>query len=64
MRDPLGGEDRSSRPLLGCAFFLWFVVALAQPHETLGEAMSDGALMLLFAMWLACLLGLIIGRYR
>ena len=52
--------------LLGCTFFLWpfFVVALAQPHETLGQALSDGALVLLIAMWLACLLGLIIGRYR
>ena len=52
--------------LLGCTFFLWpfFIVALAQPHDTLGQAVSDGALMLLIAMWLACLLGLIIGRFR
>jgi len=52
--------------LLGCTFFLWpfFIVALAQPHDTLGQALSDGALVLLIAMWLACLLGLIIGRFK
>jgi len=52
--------------LLGCTFFLWpfFIVALAQPHDTIKQAVSDGALVLLIAMWLACLLGLIIGRFR
>ena len=45
--------------LLGCTFFLWpfFIVALAQPHDTIKQAVSDGALVLLIAMWLACLLG-------
>jgi hypothetical protein len=56
--------EAAASGLLGCTLFLWpfFVVALAPPDGTLGEAINNGAVAVLIAMWLACLFGIVIGR--
>jgi hypothetical protein len=50
--------------LAGCTLFLWpfLAIALARPDATLGEMISNGGLVLLIGMWLACLFGIVVGR--